>query len=471
MGGAYNAYQLLNKISCVRSLFMLSASRSPRVCLPVGLLAGLLTLLGCGQRNQYIEPPPPEVTVAAPKQQDVTRYLEITGTAQPIVAVDIRARVRGFLQERHFEEGSLVEKGQLLLVIDEEPFKLKLDQAKANYAEAETAVRKAEQSRGRELAKAKIALDEAALLQAQSNESRLQKLLSGRTVTQDEFERAEALRKQASAQVDSSKVSLDQAEADFAINIQAAKAALAAARTAMRNAEIELKYCRMTAPISGRISETHHDVGNLVGDGQSSLLATIVQMDPIHVYMTLSETDFLKYQQGAGAKSAAAPPVEMGLDGEEAYPHLGTIDYHDPAIDSGTGTIRIRGRFPNFNGAILPGTFARLRLPIEQQAGALLVPERALGTDQSGQYLLVVGANDLVEYRAVKGGPRVGDLRVVEGSLAPQDRVVVEGLLRARPNMKVVPKTAAPATAGVANVADRADASKKSSPGPRRASQ
>ncbi|MFO0899041.1 MAG: efflux RND transporter periplasmic adaptor subunit [Pirellulales bacterium] len=424
----------------------------PLFWLPIGLIG----ILGCGQRNQYFEPPPPEVTVATPRQQDVTQYLEITGMTQPVVSVDVRARVRGFLQERHFEEGSLVEKGQLLLVIDEEPFRLRSEQAAANLAEAQSTLRKAEQSRSRELAKAKLALDEAALLQAKSNEDRLRKLLSGRTVTEDEFERGEALRKQASAQVESSRVALVQAEADFETDILTARAAAAAAQTAARNAKIELDYCRMTAPISGRITETYHDVGNLVGDGQASLLATIVQIDPIHVYMTLSERDFLAFQQSGGESSKAAR-VEMGLDGDQ-YPHQGTIDYRDPAIDSGTGTIRMRGLFANPRGEILPGTFARLRLALDQQHNALLVPERALGTDQSGQYLLVAGKDDVVEYRAVKVGSRVGDLRVVEGPIGPQDRVIVEGLLRARPNMKVVPK---PAAAAVNNVAGGGSAAHK----------
>jgi membrane fusion protein (multidrug efflux system) len=410
------------------------------------------------------------VTVATPLQQDVTRYLEFTGTAQPTETVEIRARVRGFLKERHFEEGSFVKKGQLLLVIDEEPFQLQLDQAKARLAEAETSLRKAEQSRARELAKAKLALDQAGLSQAESSETRLRKLISGRTVTQDEFERAESARKQAAAQVESSLASLDQAEADFETNILGAQATVAASRTTMRNAEIELAYCRMTAPLSGRITETRYDLGNLVGDGQASLLATIVQVDPIHVYMTLSESDFLQFQQSAGAPNSAAATVEMGFNGDQNYPHQGEIDYHDPAIDSGTGTIRLRARFANEQGTILPGTFARLRLAIGQNPGALLVPERALGTDQSGQYLLVVGDDDIVQYRAVKTSDRLGELRVVEGSIAPHDRVVVEGLLRARSDMKVVPKQAVAAVNAAHSSTDPADkvASKLSSDAPHR---
>jgi membrane fusion protein (multidrug efflux system) len=160
----------------------------------------------------------------------------------------------------------------------------------------------------------------------------------------------------------------------------------------------------------------------------------------------------------------------MGFNGDQNYPHQGEIDYHDPAIDSGTGTIRLRARFANEQGTILPGTFARLRLAIGQNPGALLVPERALGTDQSGQYLLVVGDDDIVQYRAVKTSARLGDLRVVEGSIAPHDRVVVEGLLRARPDMKVVPKQAVAAANAAHSSTEPADkvASKISSDAPHR---
>jgi RND family efflux transporter MFP subunit len=412
------------------------------LCFVTCCLATVVFVSGCGPTNEYIEPPPPEVTVATPEQRNVTQYLEATGTARPIVTVEIRARVRGFLKERLFEEGSLVRQGDVLLVIDEEPFQVNLDEAQAKLEAAQTALDKAEQSRARELAEAQLALDEASLLQAESNERRLGKLVAGRNVTQDEFERAQAIRKQAIAQVQASRAALEQAKADFKTDILSARAAVAAARTALRNAKIELGYCRMTAPISGRISEAYHDVGNLVGDGEASLLATIVQVDPIHVYMTLSESDYLKYRKSAAAKGTAGGPteVQLSLDGDDDHPRRGHIDYQDPVIDSDTGTLRLRGVFPNPDGAVLPGMFAHLRLPIGEQPNALLVPERALGTDQLGQFLLVVGPDGLIEHRPVTSGTRWGELRVVEGSIGPSDLVVVEGLLRARPHMKVTPK-------------------------------
>ena len=164
----------------------------------------------------------------------------------------------------------------------------------------------------------------------------------------------------------------------------------------IRNAEIELGYCRMDAPIDGRISRINLHVGNLVGDGQSSLLATIVKIDPIHAYANISESDLLRYRglvgpTGGPGASVAAMPMELGLADERGYPHRGQADYQEPAADPGTGTIRVRGTFPNPDGAILPGFFVRVRIPAGRRDDVLLVPERALGTDQAGQFLLVVG--------------------------------------------------------------------------------
>jgi RND family efflux transporter MFP subunit len=424
--------------------------------LVAGLLLGFAP--GCGEPNAYVEPPPPEVTVATPVRKDVTDYFEATGTTQPFLSVDIRARVKGFLKERHFKEGSLVKQGQLLLVIDEEPFQLALEQARTRLAGAEAALKKAEASRARETAKAQLALDEAQLQMTRITESRQRNLMSRGAGTAEERDQTEAGRKKAEAQVDADRANLEQSLADYQTNILSAKAGVAAARTGVRNAEIELGYCRMHAPIDGRISRVNYHVGNLVGDGQSSLLATIVKTDPVYAYMTVSEYDLLRFRREAGAHAGPddpSAPIEMALAGESGFPHRGRLDYQDPGLDPGTGTVQARGVFPNPNGSILPGLFVRLRVPAGERRGALLVPERALGTDQSGQYLLVVGEGDVVEYRPVKAGTLLGDMRVVEGKIGPGERVVVDGLLRARPKLKVQPKAEAAPGAVAAATADR----------------
>jgi membrane fusion protein (multidrug efflux system) len=268
-----------------------------------------------------------------------------------------------------------------------------------------------------------------------------------RAVTADDWDRVVANRQKAEAQVESTKANLKQTDSDYDTNILSAKANVSAATTAVRNAEIELGYCRITSPIEGRIGRVYFDVGNLVGDNQASLLTTIVKIDPIYTYTNLSVDDFLKYRKAAGDSTASSAEqrrieVELELATETDYPHPGFVDYYDPQVDKGTGTIEVRCKFDNPDSKILPGMFARLRVPISQKSGALLVPERALGTDQLGQYVLVVGPDDKVEYRSVKIGAQQSDLRVVDGKLGPQDRVIVEGLLRARPGIKVSPKFA-----------------------------
>lgn len=423
-------------------------------CLARFWAAGLLVgwVAGCGEPNAYVEPPPPEVTVATPVRKDVTDYFEATGTTQPVMSVDIRARVKGFLKERHFKEGAAVKKGQLLLVIDDETYRVALEQAKARLAEAEASLKKARESRAREVARAQLALDESQLQLARLSEARLRSLLTRGAGTQEEMDQAEATRKKNEAQVDADKAHRDQAEADYKTGILSAEASVGTARQAVRNFEIELGYCRMFSPVDGKISRANYHVGNLVGDGQASVLATIVTTDPIYAYTTVSEHDLLKFRREAGSDSGGSTaPMEMALSGETGFPHQGRIDYQDPGLDPGTGTAQVRGVFPNSDGAILPGLFVRLRVPSGAPKKALLVPERALGTDQSGQYLLVVGKDNVVEYRSVKAGALLDDMRVVEGKIGLDDRVVVEGLLRARPKLKVTPKLEVPGGRDVAS--------------------
>lgn len=429
------------------------------MALPQRAISGALALVlatslaGCDQgKNTYVEPPPPEVTVATPVRRDVTNYFEATGTAQPVLSVDIRARVKGFLKERLFTEGAIVKQGQLLMVIDEEPFQIAQEQAKNRLAEADSALRKAKESRAREVARAQVALDDSQLSLARIDETRQKTLMSRNAGTREEMDRFEAQRRKTEAQVESSKASMDQAAADYETGILSAEANAATARAALRNADIELGYCRMTSPIDGRISRVNFHVGNLVGDGSSSLLATIVKLDPIYAYINVSEYDLLRYRDEAGSpgrpeEGKEGMPMELALANEVGYPHHGRADYQDPGLDPSTGTIRVRGIFPNPDGVILPGLFVRIRVPFGKPADSLLVPERALGTDQSGQYLLVVGSDDTVEYRPVKVGATVDGLRVVQGKIGPDDRVVVDGLLRARPKLKVSPKLEAPPAA------------------------
>jgi membrane fusion protein (multidrug efflux system) len=421
----------------------------------------VLAAIGCGSPNNYVAPPPPEVTVASPVQQAVTEHLEFSGMTQPVETVEIRARVRGFLKERRFVEGSEVGKGDLLLVIDEEPFQIALEASRTRLKEAEAALEQATGSKAREVAQAQVNLSQSRVVLAQQEEKRVRSLFQKNVSPQAEMDKLSAELKAREAELESGKANFSEAEATYETKILACRAQLESAAIAVRSAELDLSYCRMTAPISGRISRSNVDVGNLIESTGATVLATIVRMEPIYAYATISEADLQRIPALRGMTVAADGsamsgklPLELGLASESDFPKSGEIDYMDPGLDPDTGTLRIRGVFPNADRSLLPGMFVRMRLAIAERADALLIPERALGTDQSGQYVLAVDAAGLVQYRSVKTGVAVGGMRVVDGEIAITDQVIVEGLLRARPGSKVVPKKAIEATP----TAERSDA-------------
>lgn len=409
----------------------------------------VLAAIGCGSPNNYVAPPPPEVTVASPVQQAVTEHLEFSGMTQPVETVEIRARVRGFLKERRFVEGSEVGKGDLLLVIDEEPFQIALEASQTRLKEAEAALEQATGSKAREVAQAQVNLSQSRVVLAQQEEKRVRSLFQKNVSPQAEMDKLSAELKAREAELESGKANFSETEATYDTKILACRAQLESAAIAVRSAELDLSYCRMTAPISGRISRSNVDVGNLIESTGATVLATIVRMEPIYAYATISEADLQRIPALRGMTVAADGsamsgklPLELGLASESDFPKSGEIDYMDPGLDPDTGTLRIRGVFPNADRSLLPGMFVRMRLAIAERADALLIPERALGTDQSGQYVLAVDAAGLVQYRSVKTGVAVGGMRVVDGEIAITDQVIVEGLLRARPGSKVVPKNA-----------------------------
>jgi RND family efflux transporter MFP subunit len=407
----------------------------------MALVLGLFA--GCHQDDSFVEPPPPDVTVQTPIRRAVTSYVEFTGSTKAQETVELRARIKGFLKERHFDERTRVKKDQLLFLIDLEPFQVALDMAKAKLDEAVAAVTKAEQSKSKEVATAQLALDQASLGLAKVEEQRTRNLVARNAGTRESLDQAEATRRKAEAQVEADRASLDQAVADYQTNILSAKANAEAARADVRNAEIDLGYCRITAPFDGWVSRRLFDVGNLVGDGQSSVLATIYKDDPIYAYVSVSENDLLMFrrlaQQGKHESYEKGDKIrlDLGLADEQGFPHVGFLDYSDPAIDPMSGTVLARGVFDNPDRVILPGLFVRVRCARQSNPDALLVPEESLLTDQKGRYLLLVGENDKVARRDVVIGAQEENLRVIEGNLKPDDRVIVNGLQRARPGRAV----------------------------------
>jgi RND family efflux transporter MFP subunit len=368
------------------------------------LLAAAAILAACGQNNQYAAPPPPKVTVAAPVEQQVTRYFDATGNTASVNSVDLVARVQGFVQAISYKDGDYVKKGTPLFTIEPEPYKLKVDSAKAAVVSAQ-----------------------ATLTQNQAEYQRQADLIQRQVSTQANYDKALAAR-------DSSQADLQSAQASE------------------QQAEINLGYTDVTAPFDGVVTARQVSIGELVGaSSPPTVLATIVQLDPIWVNFNASERDVLQVranlaQTGRTTADLIGLPVEVGLQNEDGYPHAGKLDYVAPNVNASTGTLAGRASLDNANRSLLPGYFVRIRIPSKPQPG-LLVPDAALGSDQGGRYVLVVNKDNVVEQRKVEPGQLVGELRVIEKGLAKDDRVVVGGIMRAIPGEKVDAEASTPAAA------------------------
>jgi RND family efflux transporter MFP subunit len=376
-----------------------------------GWIAGCLILTsmlaGCEQANTFVVPPPPKVTVAQPLMEEVIDSLEFTGTTVASAQVEVRARVSGVLQSMHFEPGTPVEQGDLLFVIDPKEYEADLQAAEAELAAAEAQLERAE----------------------------------------TEYVRAEKLfKKKAGTEMDVVKWRGERAVASASIHRAQAK---------IDRARLNLGYTQVVAPISGRVGRNKVDVGNLVGEGEATVLTEITKYDPMYAYFNLNELDLLRvmtmYRQRVKEKgidpethpdSEAEIKVFLGLVDEEGYPHEGVLDFGESGVDPDTGTVQLRGIFENSQKPVVlfPGLFARVRLPIAKRQNLPLVSERALGADQSGQYLLAVNSENVVEKRNVRLGQLIDGMRVIEEGLKNADWVVINGIQRARPGAKVDPE-------------------------------
>lgn len=364
------------------------------------LLIATALVAACSKPNTYAPPPPANVGVAAPLQQTVKLHLEQTGNTIAYNNVDLVARVEGFLTAIKYDDGAYAKKGDPLFIIEQPPYEAQLEQAKA------------------------------ALLAAQAELVK----------SQAEFDRQSTLR----AQDVSSQVQLDKARAQR----DSDKANVMSQEAAVQIAQINLGYTTVEAPFNGVVTRHLISVGEVVGGSTKTKLATIVQLDPIYVTFNLSEQDALKIRENLGGRRLTFEelqkvPMEIGLMNEEGTPHKGHLDYVAPELDAQTGTILVRGIFSNPDRVLLPGYFVRIRIPSGRtDQDALLVPDRALGQNQEGRYLLVLNKDDVVEQRPVKVGQQIGDLRIINSGLKPDDRVVVTGIQRAIPGKKVAPQAA-----------------------------
>lgn len=392
----------------MHSLARLRSFSSTRSTAIAGILFLLAVLPSCGG-NEYAPPPPPSVTVDRPEVRDVTEYSEFTGTTRAVESVKIRARVEGFLISMHFQPGDDVKKGDLLFIIDPEPFEVALESAKADL---------------------------------ESNQAELDLAEEEYTRTRTMYDR------QATSEIQLIKMRAQRAKA---------RAAVAASNAAIHAAQLNIDYAHVKAPITGRVGRHLVDIGNLVGSsGVSTHLAEMVRYSPLYVYFYLSEREVLAVQERSKARRATSgrefdrnniTPVEIARANDKGFPYHGQVDYSALEVDSNTGTWEVRGVFENegvLDEIIVPGTFVRVRLPIGEYKDALLVTESALGADQSGRYLLVVNDKNVVEQRRIEVGALVDGKRVIASGIRADDRVIVNGLLRARPGATVNPQSKTP---------------------------
>ena len=381
----------------------------------IALPLALATLVAsCGEGQKQAGPPPPAVTVAEPVKRTVFDYDEYVGRFTAINSVEVRARVSGYLDQLHFKDGQLVKQGDLLFTIDKRPFQNTLDQARANLVQAQS----------------NVAFTE-------SDYTRGQQLVRDKTITDQTFEqRAQAFRN--------------------------AKASVSANEAAVRQAELDLEFTELRAPINGRIGDRRVTPGNLVTGGtggNTTMLATIVSTDPIYFEFTFDEASYLRYERIGNtgqdvASRGGSVQVALKLIDETDFDHEGRMDFVDNVIDRSTGTIRGRAVFSNPTAVFTPGMFGRVRVPGSLPYEALLVPDAAIGTEQAQRYVIVIDAQDTARQRYVTPGQLTSDnLRVIKDGIGPDDRIVVSGLMQARPGTKVRPeqegaKPAGPASAG-----------------------
>ncbi len=369
--------------------------------LTVVVLIGLApALAACDQRQQQAAPPPPKVTVAKPIKRTIIDQDEYVGRFVPIDVVEVRARVSGYLDQVHFQDGQIVKQGDLLFTIDKRPFQNTLDQARANL----------------ETAKSNVIFTQADL-------TRGQQLLRDRTISEQIFEqRSQALRN--------------------------AQSAVVANEAMVRQAELDLEFTELRAPITGRIGDRRVTPGNLVTGGTggtTTLLATIVSMDPIRVEFTFDEASLLRYERVArdGAKDVTgrgSAPVRLKLIDENDFSHYGRMEFIDNVIDRSTGTIRGRAQFANSDELFTPGMFARVQVPASAPYEALMLPDAAIGTEQVRKFVYIVDKDNIARQRFVRLGHVVDGLRVFKEGVSADDRVIVNGLMRARPGQKVTPE-------------------------------
>lgn len=419
----------------------------------VGAVLLLLAVVACekgkGKAAEKQAPagPPPAVVVAKVVQKSVPIYMEFVARTDAVETIEIRARVEAFLSEQHFQEGTLVKKDQLLFTLDKRQYEAQLRQARGQLAKARAELSFAQDKASVETAKANLEIAKANLAKADNDVNRLKPLAEKQAVPKQDYDTALTSQQAARADVESRKAQLLTTEVNQKAAIEKAQGAVEQAEGDVALAELNLSYCTIRSPIAGLIGERKVAPGNLVGRGEATLLDTVSNVDPIRVYLAVSEADYLNYVAlRKEAKRGVGEGLELTLANGKVFPHKGRAVIADRAVDEKTGTLSVIAEFPNPEGLLRPNQFGRVRMAGRTFENALLVPQRAVIELQDAKAVYIVGPDNKVAMRTVDVVEPYENSFIVAGGVQAGDRVIAEGVVKVRPGMLVQP-TGAPATA------------------------
>jgi membrane fusion protein, multidrug efflux system len=415
------------------------------------LLVTSLFLAGCGggskeqKEGASAAPPPVPVVVTPVIQKTVPIITEFTAKTDAKDTVELRARVEAFLEGIHFEEGKPVTKGQVLFTLDKRKYEADLQNAKAQLAKAKADLEFATDKTTVDNARARVDQAKAQMGKADLDVNRLTPLAKENAVPQQDLDNALVAQQVAKSNLTAAEATLETTILNQKVSIDQASAAVSAGEAAVKNAELSVSYCTITAPIDGLIGQRLVSVGNLVGRGEPTLLATLSALDPLRVSFALSETEYLALARRMGESARKPLPLDLILADGSVFPHKGKVVIASRAVDEKTGTLMLVAEFPNPSGLIRPGQFGRVRGTIDVVENATLVPQVAVMETQSAKTAYVVDSGNKVEVRTVVLGERVDNLFVVKEGVKPGERVIVEGMQKVRPGMTVAATEQSPA--------------------------
>ena len=408
----------------------------------LGLALAVACLVAVGCQSEGVkgagQPPPVPVTVTSVQPQDVPIFADFAAQTYARDTVDVRGRVSGYVEKWLFRPGSEVQQGQVLYVLDVRPYEAAVVQARGNVRQSEADLQFARQQVALLQAQANLAAAEANLIKAQRDYERLKPLAEADAASKQDLDAATAALRASEASVAANKANVEQTALSTRTQIDSNQGKVEALKGALRNAELNLEYAVIRAPISGRVGDTQVPVGGLVMPSSVPPLTTIVPLDPMWVRFKVTESEYLAWAS-RGRSTPGDVPLTLILANGSEFPSKGRIENSLNQVDSRTGTLELQAEFPNPKHTLLPGQFGRVRVQVDERKGAILAPQRAVQQVQSMQAVYTVGPDNKVQSRVVVPGARIGDKWVIEQGLKPGDRIIVEGQLKVRPGSVVEP--------------------------------